>query len=92
MLLYFLLGIVFIYIFIPIIDGFLSIFSTWTEYVNYKMVAKVMEIKKKYNIEGESEEAEEASNPIGFVCTEAIGIEEPELPELDPEQEQEEDD
>ena len=86
MLLYFLLGIVFIYIFIPIIDGFLSIFSTWTEYVNYKMVAKVMEIKKKYNIEGENEE-EEASNPIGFVCTEAIGVEEPELPELGPEQE-----
>ena len=85
MLLYFLLGIVFIYIFIPIIDGFLSIFSTWTEYVNYKMVAKVMEIKKKYNIEVEGEEEEEL-NPIGFVCTETM-----EIPNEEPEQQEEDD-
>lgn len=46
MLLYFILGIVFIYIFIPIIDNLLTIFSTWTEYISYKLAAKVYKIKQ----------------------------------------------
>lgn len=81
MLLYFILGIVFIYIFIPIIDNLLAILSTLTEYINYKIAVKVYELKKKYNIEVDDDE-EENSNPIGFVCTEML-----ELPDTDEEDE-----
>lgn len=71
MLLYFILGIVFIYIFIPIIDNLLTIFSTWTEYISYKLAAKVYKIKQQLNISNEQEE--EKSNPIGFT-TDCVGF------------------
>ena len=72
MLLYFILGVVFIYIFIPIIDNLLTVFSTFTEYLCYKFALKIYEIKKELNITDE-EEDEKSSNPIGF-STECIGF------------------
>lgn len=71
MLLYFILGIVFIYIFIPVIDNLLTIFSTWAEYISYKFAAKVYKIKQQLNITEDQEE--EKSNPIGF-ATDCIGF------------------
>lgn len=71
MLLYFIFGIVFIYIFIPIIDNLLTIFSTWTEYISYKFAAKVYKIKQELNIQDDSDE--DKSNPIGF-ATDCIGF------------------
>lgn len=71
MLLYFILGIVFIYVIIPIVDNLLTIFSTWTEYISYIYAAKVFKIKQELNIE--EEEEEQHHNPIGF-ATDAIGF------------------
>ena len=74
MLLYFILGIIFIYIAIPIIDSFLTIISTWAEYQNYKIAVKCIQLKKKYGIEVvDEQQQEQQSNPIGFIYTEAIG-------------------
>lgn len=50
MLLYFILGIIFIYIIIPLIDSFLTIVSTWAEYQNYKIAVKCIKLKKEYGI------------------------------------------
>lgn len=83
MLLYFILGIVFIYVFIPIVDNLLTIFSTWTEYISYIYAAKVYKIKQELNMQ--QEEEEESHNPIGF-ATEAIGFSTEEM--MDPEQEE----
>lgn len=79
MLLYFILGIVFIYIFIPIIDNLLGIFATWSEYMSFKFAAKCIKLKKEYGIEVEKEE-DQQSNPIGFIYTDAIGdLQQPEI-------------
>lgn len=78
MILYFILGMLFIYIFIPLVDNLLSIISTQTQYINFKYAAKCVKLKKEYGIEVEEEE--QSSNPIGFVFTDAIGTsEEPEV-------------
>ena len=72
MLLYFILGIVFIYIFIPIVDNLLTVFSTFTEYLCYKFALKIYKIKKELNITDDEEE-EKTINPIGF-STDCIGF------------------
>ena len=74
MLLYFILGIVFIYIVIPLIDSLLAIISTWAEYQNYKIAVKCIKIKKQYGIQVSQEQDQSPSNPIGFTYTEAVGI------------------
>lgn len=74
MLLYFILGIIFIYIIIPLIDSFLTIVSTWAEYQNYKIAVKCIKLKKEYGIQVIQEQDQEHSNPIGFAYTEAVGI------------------
>ena len=85
MLLYFILGIVFIYIFIPIVDNLLTIFSTWAEYISYKFAAKVYKIKQQLNVSNEQEEEE--SNPIGFATTDCVGFQVENLTELEQEEE-----
>lgn len=87
MLLYFILGIVFIYIFIPIVDNLLGIISTWAQYTSFKFAAKCVKLKKQYGIEVEQQE-EESENPIGFVYTEAVGV--PQEPEIQIEEDNDE--
>ena len=71
MLLYFILGALFIYLGLPLMQNFLSIVQAWTQLKVYKYAAKVYQIKKQLHIEDQQDE--EHSHPIGFVCTQAIG-------------------
>ena len=68
MLIYFILGILFITLGIPILQAFSSIVSAWAQYVVYIFALKIYNIKQRM----EKEEQEEESNPIGFQV-EAIG-------------------
>lgn len=72
MLLYFILGALFIYLGLPLMQNFLSIVQAWTQLRVYKFAAKVYQIKKQLNIIDQQDE-EKDSHPIGFVCTQAIG-------------------
>jgi len=47
MLLYFILGIVFIAIGLPLIEAFTSVLSAWSEYVVYIFAFKVYVLKEK---------------------------------------------
>ncbi len=53
MLLYFILGILFISIGIPLIDNLMSIISTHTEFITYKIAFKVFKLKKEMKIKDE---------------------------------------
>ena len=68
-LLYFISGIIFISLIIPLIENIVSILSTITEYVTYIYAAKIFKIKQQLNLDQE----EQHKNPIGFQ-TEAIGF------------------
>ena len=53
MLLYFILGCLFVLICIPVIEDLLSIFSAWVEYIVYLFALKVYKIKQQLLIEEE---------------------------------------
>ena len=73
-MLYFILGILFISIGIPIIENIESILSAFTQYIVYILAVKVYLLKNK--IPSEEKEQEESQDfKIGFHSTEAIGYE-----------------
>ena len=53
MLLYFILGILFISLGIPLLENIETIMSSWTEYIVYILAYKIIEIKTKINGEKE---------------------------------------
>ncbi len=76
MLFYFILGILFIFVCIPLLQNFLSIVESLTQYIVYIFALKIYNIKKQYT--QEQQQGEEEKIPMGF-HTEAIGfIAEPE--------------
>jgi len=50
MLFYFILGIVFVTIALPIMDNLITIIATYTEYIGYIIAAKTYKIKKELEI------------------------------------------
>ncbi len=73
MLIYFILGILFISILLPITNFFQSFLQVFTEYMTYCYAYKIYKIKEKME---DTDEQEENKNPIGF-HTEAIGFSTP---------------
>ena len=69
MLLYFLLGILFISLGIPILDAISSIVSAWSQYIVYLFAFKIYNIKKQMGSYEDEEEGE--TQVMGF--TAAIG-------------------
>lgn len=72
MLFYFILGMLFISIIIPLCTFFQSFLDILIQYITYLYAYKINEIKKKMNDEKEEEE-QETKNPMGFY-TQAIGF------------------
>ena len=72
MLFYFILGVAFISIGIPLFEGISSFIQSYFEYLVYERAIKIYKIKKEIGLVQEEEEEEE-NNPIGF--TYAIGQE-----------------
>lgn len=85
MLLYFILGILFISLGIPILDALSSVVSAWSQYVVYIFAFKIYTIKQKMGLDQEDEEEEKETRILGF--TSAIGDQ---IPGQDFDQEQEE--
>lgn len=87
MLLYFVLGALFVMVGVPLLQSLASIISGFSEYVIYTLALKVYLIKKQMNFEDEEEEQESHKIPMGFQ-TEVIGtyIEDPEQEEQEEEQ------
>lgn len=74
MLLYFILGILFISIIIPLCSFFQSFLDILIEYITYNYAYKVNKIKLLMEKQSEElEQEEEKKNPIGFY-TQAIGF------------------
>lgn len=69
MLLYFILGIIFISIGIPLFEGISSFIQSFFEVTVYKQAFKVYKLKKEMGLIEENQD--QSSNPIGFTC--AIG-------------------
>lgn len=65
MLLYFILGILFISLGLPIIQNLLSIFTSFTEYIVYLFAFKVFMIKQAIS-ETNQEEQSQDTKAIGF--------------------------
>ena len=84
MLLYFILGILFISLGIPILDALSSVVSAWSQYVVYIFAFKIYTIKQKMGLD-QDEEEEKETRILGF--TSAIGDQ---IPGQDFDQEQEE--
>ncbi len=84
MLLYFILGILFISIGIPLIENLMSIVSAFVEYVVYVYAFKIYKIKKQMNEKGQEKQTK---YPMGFQ-TSVVGYE-LEEDDDDPFQEQE---
>ena len=84
MLLYFILGILFISLGIPILDALSSVVSAWSQYVVYIFAFKIYTIKQKMGL-NQDEEEEKETRILGF--TSAIGDQ---IPGQDFDQEQEE--
>ena len=70
MLLYFILGIIFISFIVPLIENLLTIIATVTQYISYIYAAKIYKIKQQLGL---TEQQEQKKNPIGFQ-TSAIGF------------------
>ena len=83
MLLYFILGILFISLGIPVLDALSSIVSAWSQYIVYTYAFKIYSIKQKMGLDEEQDQQE--TKILGF--TSAIGDE---VPGQDLDQEQEE--
>ena len=88
MLVYFILGALFTFVCLPVLQSLISIISSWAEYVVYTYALKIANIKNKIQNEIQSTEDQEEDNtiPIGFQNTDCVGY------SVDIEQEQEEDD
>lgn len=84
MLLYFILGILFISLGIPILDALSSVVSAWSQYIVYIFAFKIYTIKQKMGLD-QDEEEEKETRILGF--TSAIGDQ---IPGQDFDQEQEE--
>lgn len=69
MLLYFILGILFISLGFPIIEALSSIISAWSEYIVYIFAFKVYNIKIQMSPKEEGETENEETQAIGFVVT-----------------------
>ncbi len=69
MLLYFILGILFISLGFPIIEALSSIISAWSEYIVYIFAFKVYNIKIQMSPKEEEEAENEETQAIGFVVT-----------------------
>lgn len=82
MLLYFVLGALFMLIGVPLLQSLVSIVSAWSESIVYKFALKVYKIKEKMNFEDEEDQENSKKIPMGFQ-TEVIGtvIEDPEYEE-----------
>lgn len=76
MLLYFILGILFISIGIPLIDNIMSIFSSYTQLLTYKIAFGIFKLKKEMHVDDDEQESKKI--PMGFQ-TSVVGyeIEEP---------------
>lgn len=85
MLLYFILGILFISLGIPILDALSSVISAWSQYVVYTFAFKIFNIKQKMGLD--QDEEQEETKILGF--TSAIGDQIP-CQDFDQDQEQEE--
>ena len=85
MLLYFILGIIFITFGYPLIENIASVFQAITQYIVYKYALKIYKIKKEMGQDSQIEVQKEDSHiPIGFRSTvEAIGYEIPSSEELE---------
>lgn len=85
MLLYFMLGIIFITLGYPLIENVSSIFQAITQYIVYKYALKIYKIKKEMGQDSQIEVQKEDNHiPIGFRSTvEAIGYELPSEEELE---------
>lgn len=84
MLLYFILGILFISLGIPILDALSSVVSAWSQYIVYIFAFKIYTIKQKMGLD-QDEQEEKETRILGF--TSAIGDQ---IPGQDFDQEQEE--
>ena len=69
MLLYFILGILFISLGIPILEALSSIATAWSQYIVYIFAFKIYNLKQKMNINQDQDDSE--NKIIGF--TSAIG-------------------
>ena len=69
MLLYFILGILFISLGIPILEALSSIVTSWSQYIVYIFAFKIYNLKQKMNIDQDQDDSE--NKIIGF--TSAIG-------------------
>ena len=74
MLLYFILGIIFIAIGIPFLEAITSILTAWSEYVVYIFAFKVYLLKEKMGIDKEKKQQEEQFQ-FGFQQSPVIEIE-----------------
>ena len=86
MLLYFILGAIFVSVVLPIIENLLSCLSSWSEYISYVFALKVYKIKQQINNGEDSKQVEEEKTPMGFQ-TQAVGYY---IPGQNQEQEEEE--
>lgn len=77
MLLYFILGIIFVSVVLPVIENLLSCMSAWSEYVNYVFALKIYKIKEKLGVNVQIEENKNSKSPMGFQQTNCIGFEIP---------------
>lgn len=75
MLLYFILGCLFIFIGIPLLQSLISLVSAAVEYEVYKFAIKIAKLKKEISDLKEEDQEEEEDYPIGFQQTQAIGTE-----------------
>lgn len=84
MLLYFILGILFISLVIPMLDALSSIISAWSQYIVYVFAFKIYSIKKK--MEDDQDEEEGETRILGF--TSAVGDIVPSEQQFDQDQEE----
>lgn len=87
MLLYFVLGALFVTVGVPLLQSLASIISAFADYVIYNLAFKVYQIKQKMNLEDEDDEQNSHRIPMGFQ-TDVIGtyIDDPEQEEQEEEQ------
>ena len=85
MLPYFILGILFITLGIPILEALSSAVSAWGQYVVYTFAFKIYTIKKKMGVDQEDQEEDE-DKIIGF--TSAVGDIIPSEEQFDQDQEE----
>lgn len=66
MILYFLLGIIFIVVGYPLLEDLTSIAQALTQYVVYKYAFKIYKIKKQMGVGEDVQVQDQTDHPIGF--------------------------